>query len=98
MKIITLPAILLLTSCALLAPAAAQTPDKYRSWTLRHVEPSEVRHMLVELLGDKSQDVRILADDEQNELLLLGPLSSQKLAEQLIEGVDRPGKETPRKG
>lgn len=97
MKIITLPAILLLTSCAFLAPAAAQTTDNYRSWTLRHIEPSEVRHMLVELLGDKSQDVRILADDEQNELLLLGPLSSQKLAEQLIKGVDRPGSETPQK-
>lgn len=97
MKIITLPAILLLTSCAFLAPAAAQTTDNYRSWTLRHIEPSEVRHMLVELLGDNSQDVRILADDEQNELLLLGPLSSQKLAEQLIKGVDRPGSETPQK-
>jgi general secretion pathway protein D len=97
MKIITLPAILLLTSCAFIASASAQTNDKYRSWTLRHVEPSEVRHMLVELLGDKSQDVRILADDEQNELLLLGPLSSQKLAEQLIKGVDRPGNKTPHK-
>ena len=47
--------------------------------------------MLTELLGDTSANVRIISDVEQNELVIAGNQSVQKLAAQLIEQVDRPG-------
>ena len=69
---------------------SAQTNGQYRTWSLRYLEPSEVRRMLVELLGDSAQAARIIADDEENQLLLKGPPKIQKLADQLIREVDRP--------
>lgn len=86
----------LLVLCTILSPVNAQQKDAYRSWTLRHVEPSEVRRMLVDLLGDSAQDVRIIADDEQQELLLVGPAKTQQLADQLIRGVDLPASQPER--
>ncbi len=90
MKTLILPAILLLTTWSTAAPANAQSDDGFRSWTLQHVEPSEVRRMLMDLLASESDQVRVIADDEQNELLLSGPPRTQVLADQLIRGVDRP--------
>lgn len=96
MKMFSRLTALLLLLCTLHSPVAAQQNDAYRSWTLRHVEPSEVRRMLVDLLGESAQDVRVIADDEKNELLLVGPLKTQKLADQLIRGVDLPASQPER--
>ncbi|MEO2036646.1 MAG: secretin N-terminal domain-containing protein [Planctomycetaceae bacterium] len=95
MKTIVLPAVLWLATAALTDELCAQPTDNYRTWALQHVEPSEVRRMLVELMGNSSPDVRIIADDERNELLLMAPVATQRLAEQLIEEVDLPGSEPP---
>lgn len=90
MKTLIYSATLLLVLCLISPTANAQTGAKYRSWTLEHVEPSEVRRMLEELLGDAVEDVRLIADDEQNELLLVGPPKIQALADQLVQRVDQP--------
>lgn len=84
----------LVTLSALIAPSFAQSDGGYRTWTLKHVEPSEVRRMLLDLLSDRADGIRIIADDEQNELLLIGPGAVQQLATDLIKGVDLPSSET----
>ncbi len=89
MKTVLLHVTLWLTFGVLNVTVSAQTSGEYRSWSLRYLEPSEVRRMLIELLGDSAQVARIIADDEENELLLKGPPKIQKLADQLIRGVDR---------
>ncbi|MCH2202658.1 MAG: hypothetical protein MK102_11855 [Fuerstiella sp.] len=73
----------------------AQSKDTYQSWSLRHVEPSEVQRMLVELIGH-SNDARIVANDETKEFLLLGPVKTQNIAARLISSVDVPDNDLSR--
>ena len=89
MKTVILHVTLCLTLGVLNPPVSAQTGGEYRSWTLRYVEPSDVRRMLLQLLGDRARDARIIADDEENQLLLKGSQKTQELADELIREVDR---------
>ncbi len=73
--------------------AVARAGDDFQSWTLKHVEPTEARRLLRDLLDDDDQaTVRILADNELNELAVRGPAAVRRLTEQLVRQIDRPSK------
>ncbi|MEZ6060365.1 MAG: secretin N-terminal domain-containing protein [Planctomycetaceae bacterium] len=81
----------LLSALASAVPVCGQTTaDGLRSWNLQHTQPSDVRRMLTELLGENSGGARIFADDQQRQLVVTGPASVQQLADQLVRQVDRP--------
>lgn len=70
--------------------AVVRADDGFQTWSLKHVEPTYVRRILSDLLGDESESLRILADDEVGELIIRGSDSARKMAGRLIEGIDRP--------
>ena len=63
---------------------------KLQTYQLRHADPTEVRRMLKDLLGDASSSAQLFADSERDQLIVSGDQSAQKLAAQLVKQVDRP--------
>ncbi len=56
----------------------------YRVYALERVTPSDAKRMFLDLHGELPRDARILADDERGELIVTGPDSVQRLAQQLV--------------
>lgn len=74
---------------------AQREKDPVQFYSVKHVEPIEVRRMLTELLGDRVPGVRVIADAEQKQVVVSGGPSVQQLASQLIEQVDKPSATVP---
>ncbi len=80
-------------------PAASQRESgsaEFQVYQLRHARPSDVRRVLEELLGETVREARIIADDDQMEIIVAGPSKIQLLAGQLIKELDQPEKTTGR--
>lgn len=76
--------------------AAGQWNEQsFRIYSVKHVEPAEVRRMLEELLGDQFTGVRVIADAQQKQLVVTGGPAVQQVATQLIDQVDRPTEKRP---
>jgi general secretion pathway protein D len=82
--------LILVFECCCMSSAVVCADDGFQTWSLKHVEPTYVRRILSDLLGDKATSLRILADDEIDELIVQGPESSRKMAAKLIHEIDRP--------
>ncbi|MEO1997979.1 MAG: secretin N-terminal domain-containing protein, partial [Planctomycetaceae bacterium] len=67
-----------------------QNSAKFEIHQLRYTTAVESRRILIELLGDLRSQVRILVDNEQQQLLLSGPPEAQTIARELIAKIDRP--------
>jgi general secretion pathway protein D len=61
-----------------------------KTYSLQHVAPTEVRRMLMELIGTSASSVQVFADSRRSELVVHGDASAQRLAGQLIKQVDHP--------
>lgn len=86
---------MLLLLCARPAISWAQweedpSPQNLQTYQLKHVDPTDVRRMLKDLLGDASSSAQVFADSERSELIVSGDASAHKLAAQLIKQVDLP--------
>ncbi len=61
----------------------------YEIYPLRHKRAADVEAMLSELLDDLDAQTHLVADRQQNQILLRGPARAQQIAKQLIDSVDR---------
>ena len=84
--------ILLLAGLGLVLPAvrAQLTSGDKKVFTLRHAEPTEVRRILIELLGTQAKDVSIQVDTARRQITFTGPKDARELAIDLIQQVDKP--------
>jgi len=67
-----------------------QNSARFEIHQLRHTTAVESKRILLELLGDLRSQVRIVIDNEQQQLLLSGPAEAQTIARELIAKIDRP--------
>ena len=86
--------LLFLIVCCLVPDFTNAADDALRTWTLSYVEPSYMRRLVIDLLGDDAEDVRIFADDEQNQLIVQGNSAAHTVVQQLLKEIDRPSSAT----
>ena len=67
-----------------------QNSARFEIHQLRHTTAVESKRILLELLGDLRSQVRVVVDNEQQQLLLSGPAEAQTMARELIAKIDRP--------
>ena len=83
-------AVLLLWWSLLIHPARGQWENtEVKTYSLRHVPPTEIQRMLNDLVGDDG-NLKISIDRDRSQVLVTGPESVHKLTRQLIEQLDRP--------
>ncbi len=82
-------AVLFVLMTAGVAAAQSSTSGEYRSYPLKHKRVADVEQMLTELLDDLNVRTHLVADPQNNQILLRGPQSAQDIARQLIDSVDR---------
>jgi len=87
-----LTAVLLTLCCSGIAAAQSSSAAEYQIYPLRHKSAAEVEKMLVELLDNLDDTTHLIADRQNNQILLRGPKNAQQIAQQLIKSVDRKSK------
>ncbi|NOX53060.1 MAG: hypothetical protein GXP27_01200 [Planctomycetes bacterium] len=63
---------------------------EYRAYQLHHKPVTQVRQMLEQILADAQPKPHLVADGQENVLLVRGSESVHRLVQQVIESVDRP--------
>lgn len=83
-------AILIVTNPVTVTNLQAQPVSaQFKVYSLKRVQPSEARRMLTDLLGESARTARIVADDQQGEMLVSGTEEVHQLATQLVEQLNR---------
>ena len=70
--------------------ASEQSEGVYRSYVVRHVEVDLVRSHLEQLLSDTDRTAEVVVDSKRRAVLVSGDEQTHRMAQQLIEAVDRP--------
>lgn len=68
--------------------APGQSTAEFQVYPLRHKPAAEIEPLVRQMLADGS--AQVVADPQQNQILVRGPAEAQQIARQLIESVDRP--------
>lgn len=72
------------------AGLAAQGPAQTQTYVFQRAAAADAARVLNSLLGPETAGVEIRVDAAKNQLVVVGPAETQRMAQQLVEALDRP--------